>query len=139
MYEIIFYEDKNGYSDVAEYIRELEQKRHLEKNWKLQGNEQKNIKGGIFNMITWDELRASFNLTEEEEQAIEFEKELINTMIKVREEKNLTQKQLAELCGIKQPAIARMEKMLHSPQIDSILRILVPLGYTLKIVPLKKS
>ncbi|MBQ3163796.1 MAG: XRE family transcriptional regulator [Lachnospiraceae bacterium] len=89
--------------------------------------------------IAWEELRGSLNITEDEEQVIELEKELIRTMIRVREEKGLTQKQLAELCDVKQPVIARMESAVHSPQINSLLKVLVPLGYTLEIVPLEKK
>lgn len=94
----------------------------------------------VINMaIAWEELRGSLNITEDEEQVIELEKELIRTMIRVREEKGLTQKQLAELCDVKQPVIARMESAVHSPQINSLLKVLVPLGYTLEIVPLEKK
>lgn len=60
-------------------------------------------------------------------------------MIKVREEKGVTQTQLAEMCHINQPTIARMEAGVHSPQIDSLLKVLVPLGYTLKVVPLARK
>lgn len=88
-------------------------------------------------MSTWELLRQEFEISEEEEQIIELEKNLIRALVEIREEKGYTQKQLAEVCGVKQPFISRMEKSAHSPQIDSILRILVPLGYTLKIVPLK--
>lgn len=88
-------------------------------------------------MSTWEMLRQEFEISEEEEQIIELEKNLIRALVEIREEKGYTQKQLAEVCGVKQPFISRMEKATHSPQIDSILRILVPLGYTLKIVPLK--
>ena len=87
-------------------------------------------------MTTWKNIRAEMNLTEEEEQCIALEKELIRTLIEIRESKGFTQKQLADLCGIKQPMIARLEASVHSPQLDSLLRVLVPLGYTLRIVPL---
>ena len=40
---------------------------------------------------------------------------------------------------VKQPVIARMDKTVHSPQINSLLKIPVPLGYTLKIVPTAKK
>lgn len=88
-------------------------------------------------MVTWDEFRKELNLTEEEEKLIEMEKELIRAMIRIREEKGLTQAQLAEMCDVKQPVIARMEKDTHSPQIDSLLRVLMPMGYTLQIVPIE--
>lgn len=85
---------------------------------------------------TWKELRNELEITTEEEQIIELEKELIRTMVQIREEQQLTQAQLAEKCHVKQPMIARMETAAHSPQINSLLRILVPLGYTLQIVPI---
>lgn len=87
-------------------------------------------------MTTWKTLREELNLTEEDEKVIAMEKKLIETMVQIREEKGLTQAQLAKLCDVKQPLIARMESASHSPQIDSLLRILVPLGYTLQIVPI---
>lgn len=89
-------------------------------------------------MSTWKELKSNLNLSPEDLNAIELEKDLIRTMIQIREEKGLTQSQLAEMCNVKQPVIARMESSVHSPQIDSLLRILTPLGYTLQIIPIEK-
>lgn len=63
---------------------------------------------------------------------------LISELIKARKEKGISQKKLEELSGVKQPVIARMEKGITSPQIDTILKILLPLGKTLAIVPLEK-
>lgn len=90
-------------------------------------------------MTTWNEFRKELNITPEDENQIRFEKELILIMIKIREEKGLTQAQLAEMCNVKQPVIARLESATHSPRIDSILKILTQLGYTLKIVPLERE
>ena len=83
---------------------------------------------------TWSDFRKTLNLTPEEENAIELEKSLIRAVVKAREQNGLTQKQLSELCGVKQPIIARLERAMHSPQINSIIRILQPLGYTLAVV-----
>lgn len=73
-------------------------------------------------------------LTEVEKEKIEFEVELIGKVIKAREEKGLTQKELAELAGIQQPALARLENMKATPQIDTLFKILKPLGYKLAVV-----
>lgn len=89
-------------------------------------------------MVTWDNLRKEFDLSEEDEKIIELEMNLIRTLVSIREERGLTQTQLAEMSGLKQPMIARLEKSTHSPQLDSLLKVLVPLGYTLQIVPIKK-
>ena len=55
----------------------------------------------------------------------------------LRKEKGISQKKLEELSGVKQPAIARMESLKSTPQIDTLLKILAPLGYTLSITPIK--
>ena len=60
-------------------------------------------------------------------------------MVKLCEEKGLTQGQAADLCHMKQPVIARLEAAIHSSRLDSPLKVLVFLGYTLKIVPMKKE
>ena len=90
-------------------------------------------------MSEWKEFRKELGISPEEESVIELEKELIKTLVRIREEKGLSQAELAMKCNVKQPMIARMEKSVHSPQIDSLLKILVPLGYKLKIVPLEKN
>ena len=61
---------------------------------------------------------------------------LIGELIKARQEKGLSQKKLEELSGVKQPIIARMERGTTNPQLDTILKILAPLGKTLAVVPL---
>ena len=69
-----------------------------------------------------------------EREQIQFEIELIGKVIEARKEKGLSQRDLAELSGVKQPAIARLESMQSTPKIDTLIRILNPLGYTLSIV-----
>jgi len=66
---------------------------------------------------------------------IEFEVELIGKLIEAREAKGFTQAQLAEAAGIKQSALARMESLKATPQIDTLFKILTPMGYKLTIVP----
>lgn len=87
--------------------------------------------------LTWRELRASLNVTEEEEEEIRLEKELIEATIRAREEKRLTQRELSKLSGIKQPVIARLEKRVNSPTVDTLMKLLFSMGYTLKVVPLE--
>ena len=83
---------------------------------------------------TWKEFRKTLNITPEEEDIINLEKSLIKAVVEAREESGMTQKQLSELCGIKQPVIARLESAAHSPQVKSMIRVLKPLGYTLAVV-----
>lgn len=71
----------------------------------------------------------------EAKDRIQFEVALIGKLIEAREAKGLTQKELAEKAGVKQSAIARLESMKATPQIDTLFKVLHPLGYTLDIVP----
>ncbi len=64
---------------------------------------------------------------------------IIGELIKARQEKGISQKKLEELSGVKQPVIARMEKGSTSPQLDTILKVLAPLGKTLAVVPLEAA
>lgn len=88
---------------------------------------------------TWKNLREEFRLSSEDESIIELEKDLIRTMVQIREEKGLTQSELADMCNVRQPMIARMESAVHSPQVNSLLKVLVPLGYKLQVVPMNKK
>ena len=92
---------------------------------------------------TWDELEKQLldegYLTEEEIAASNLRVALIGELIKVRQEKNISEKKLEELSGVKQPVIARMERGITSPQIDTLIKLLVPLGKTLAIVPLDQD
>lgn len=73
-------------------------------------------------------------MTSEEIAESDLRVALIGELIKARQEKGISQKRLEELSGVKQPVIARMERGTTSPQLDTILKLLAPLGKTLAIV-----
>lgn len=83
-------------------------------------------------LISFDEYFDN-NVSEEDKSEIEFQAELISKLIEVRNSKNYSQRKLAEICNVKQPLIARIESFKCSPQVDTLIKLLVPLGYTLKI------
>ena len=58
---------------------------------------------------------------------------IIGELIKARNEKNISQRELEQLSGVKQPVISRMEASETSPQLDTVLRVLAPLGKTLYV------
>ena len=57
----------------------------------------------------------------------------IRSMIKARKSQNLTQKQLAELVGIDQGDISKLENGLRNPTIQLLKRIADSMNMTLKI------
>jgi transcriptional regulator with XRE-family HTH domain len=86
-------------------------------------------------ITSWDEYRKTLNFTPDEEEGIRLETELIIAFAKAREERGMSQSQLAAACGLTQPVVARLESSAHSPRVKTLLRALAPLGYTLKVVP----
>lgn len=78
-------------------------------------------------------------LTPEEKAESDLRAALIGELIKARQEQGISQKKLEELSGVKQPIIARMEKGITSPQLNTLLKVLAPLGKTLAVVPLEKQ
>ena len=84
---------------------------------------------------SWEDVRTEL-YTPEEIAESNLRVALIGELIKARQEQGISQKRLEELSGVKQPVIARMEAGVTSPQIDTILKVLAPLGKTLAVVPL---
>ena len=66
--------------------------------------------------------------------ASEMEKELIQEVVNLRKEQNISQNKLAELTGNKQQAISRMEKNEHSPSLKLFCKMVNELGYDIKLV-----
>lgn len=88
---------------------------------------------------TWEEIEAKLNLTPEESAEIDFKVELTGKLIEVRKAQGLTQEEVAKMSGLKQSFISRLEKnSKRALQIDTLLKILLPLGYKIEIVPIKK-
>ncbi len=84
----------------------------------------------------WKDVRSKL-FTPEEISESYLRVALISELIKARQEQGISQKKLEELSGVKQPIIARMEAGKTNPQLDTILKVLAPLGKTLAVVPLK--
>lgn len=88
--------------------------------------------------ITWEEVRSKLNISPEQEEEIQLEKDIIEATIEARKKNKLTQRELSKKSGVKQPVIARIEKCVNSPQTSTLIKLLYPMGYTLRVVPLDK-
>lgn len=89
-------------------------------------------------MEKWEDFEKTLNITEEEEE-IQLEMNIIRATIEARKKAKLSQQELSEITGIKQPAIARIERGNHSPTTNTLIKILRPMGYTIKVVPLEEK
>lgn len=86
----------------------------------------------------WRDLRKEI-FTPEENAASDLRVAMMLELVHTRKELGISQKRLEELSGVKQPIIARMERGATSPQIDTVLKVLAPLGKTLAVVPLERK
>jgi DNA-binding XRE family transcriptional regulator len=116
----------------SEYIQAVAQAKENLADAKARGND---ALGG-----TWEELRNEL-FTPEENAASDLRVEMMLEIARARRERGITQKKLEALSGVKQPIIARMEKGSTKPQLDTILKVLAPLGKTLYIgdLPVAKA
>lgn len=74
---------------------------------------------------------------EEEQKIIDLEYKLVCDFIKLRGELGLTQQQMANESGVIREMIAVIENRKKHPQINTLIKILAPFGYTLSITKIK--
>ena len=84
---------------------------------------------------SWEEVRSRI-FTPEEIAESDLRVALIGELIRARQERDITQKQLEEMSGVTQPVIARLERGTTSPNISTLTKLLAPLGKKLAIVPM---
>ena len=63
----------------------------------------------------------------------------IKEFIQFRKENNLTQELFAKYSKVSREKIARIESNYSSPTLLSLLKVLAPIGYTIKIEKVKKK
>lgn len=73
-----------------------------------------------------------------EKRNLNLEYEFVTKFISLRKELNLTQAQMAENAHVIRETVARIENLMTSPQVKTLIKILEPVGYTIDIVPIKK-
>ena len=71
--------------------------------------------------------------------ADELNKMFVKEFIRFRKENNLTQDLFAKFSNVSRTKIARIENGSSSPSVLSLLKILGPIGYTIKIEKVKKG
>ena len=86
----------------------------------------------------WEDVRKEL-FTPEEIAISDLRVAIIGELIRARQEQGISQKALEELSGVKQPVIARMETGQTNPQLGTLLKILAPLGLTLKVAPIDEK
>lgn len=99
--------------------------------WK--GEAFMSVKIGGTEWKTWEDIRDEI-FTPEEIAESDFRVALIGELIKARNDKGMSQRELAKISGVRQPVIARIEKGKVSPNLDTVNKLLFALGKRLDIV-----
>ena len=114
-------------SSAAEYKKEIETAKELLADARERGADA---------LGDWEGLKKEI-FTPEEIAASDLRVAVMAELTRARRERGISQKKLEELSGVRQPVIARMERGSTSPQLDTVLKVLAPLGKTLAVVPLE--
>ena len=74
-----------------------------------------------------------------EKRIMDLEYNLICDFIKLRNELGISQQQMANESGVVREMIAVIENRKKHPQINTLIKILEPFGYTLSITKIKEE
>lgn len=86
-------------------------------------------------MKSWKDVKDNIKSLElEEKEEIDIISKLVTKVIDRRIELGLSQRDLAMLSGVKQPAIARFETLGSIPRLDTLVKILKALGLKINII-----
>lgn len=87
-------------------------------------------------MKTWGDVRAEIkSISQEEKETIELTAKLVAQLIEQRNSLGLSQRELSERAGLKQSALARLERTRVIPRIDTIAKVAKELGLEIRLVP----
>lgn len=88
-------------------------------------------------MKTWNEYKEYVKDVDEiaknDIEEIEIMALIISEMVAKRKELGISQRDLAALCGMPQSSVARIESYKTVPNLDTLLKIMQPLGLKLTV------
>ena len=92
----------------------------------------------MINVMGYDleEVRKEIH-TPKKSTSYELCEDIIKEITHMRQYNNLSQQDLADMSGVKQPMIARFERGINTPNMSTVLKLLAAFGKTLYIGDLK--
>lgn len=92
-------------------------------------------------MKTWNQykehIKAVDTTAQKDIEDIENIAAIVSALIQQRTSMGISQRELAKLCDMPQSSIARIESMQITPKLDTLLKIMKPLGLGLTVTPIK--
>ena len=95
----------------------------------------------VLNMRTWNDYKERVRevdpIAANDINEIENIASIVGALIEQRTALGISQRELASLCGIPQSSVARIESYKSTPNLDTLLKIMQPLGLKLTVSPTK--
>ena len=89
-------------------------------------------------MRTWEDFKKEAkkldHSVKQDIEEMEILAAIITTMIERRNQLGITQRELAKICGLPHSSIARIESCTVKPKVETLIKIMIPLGLTLSAV-----
>ena len=86
-------------------------------------------------MRTWEDFKNNAKeintITKEDIEEMEDLANIISTIIEKRNELGMSQRELADICGLPHSSIARIESCAVKPKVETLIKIMRPLGLKL--------
>jgi DNA-binding XRE family transcriptional regulator len=100
-----------------------------------------NLREPYIKHLAWEEHKAEMlekgYFTQREYDESTARVAIMLELVKARNEGEISQQKLEELSGVRQAVISRMETGQSSPSLETVIKVLAPLGKTLAVVPLE--
>ena len=88
-------------------------------------------------MRTWEDYKNHVKAVSEEErrnmEEIEEVSDIVSSIIRRRQELGISQRTLAERCGIPQSSVARIKTLKTTPKLDTLVKLLQALNLKLQV------
>ncbi len=89
-------------------------------------------------MRTWEDFKKNSkeisSITKEDVEEMEELATIISAIIERRNELGLSQRDLAEICGLPHSSVARIEACQVKPKVETLIKIMKPLGLRLSAI-----
>ena len=91
----------------------------------------------LIRMRTWDDYKEYVKRIDPENkktmEEIEAISEIVRALIEQRNNLGISQRKLASICGLPQSSVARIESYATMPKLDTLIKIMQPLGLELSV------
>lgn len=137
---LYFYHKDDTYVLLHQFRKKTQKtpRREIEKA-KAERDDWISRRGGVTYMATWSDyknhVRANNPEIAKDIDEIEVLSQIVGAMIEQRHNLNLSQRDLAELCGLPHSSVARIESGKSTPNLSTLLKIFRQLGLSFTVNP----